>query len=180
MLIDRNRCQMLLIDMQALLAPAMSGIDDTTKACEILVNAAREVGVPVVISEQYPKGLGRTLPNLAAAVQTNERFEKLEFSCFANPELQARLTGTGRDQTVVAGIEAHVCVLQTVMEMAADGREVFVVADAVTSRKPESKAIALQRMAAAGAEIVTAEMVVFEWLRSAAAPEFRTLSRLIR
>lgn len=180
MLIDRNRSQMLLIDVQERLAPMMAEIDNTTGRCEILLRGARDLGVPIVISEQYPKGLGRTLPKLADLAQANERLEKVEFSCFANPELQKRLIETDRDQTIIAGIEAHVCVLQTVLEMAADGRKVFVVADAVTSRKTESKTIALRRMAMAGAEIVTSEMVLFEWLRSACAPEFRSLSRLIR
>jgi nicotinamidase-related amidase len=171
---------MLLIDMQERLLPAMSEREAATESCAILLTAARQVGVPIVISEQYPKGLGRTLPRLADLAQANEILEKVEFSCFANPGLRARLTGTDRAQTVIVGIEAHVCVLQTALEMAADGRKVFVVADAVTSRKVESKAIALQRMAAAGVEVVTTEMVLFEWLRSAQAPEFRTVSRLIR
>lgn len=180
MLIDRPRCQLLLIDMQERLLPAMAEREAATESCATLLTAARQVGVPIVISEQYPKGLGRTLPKLADLAQANETLEKVEFSCFANPGLRTRLTGTDRVQTVIAGIEAHVCVLQTALEMAADGRKVFVVADAVTSRRAESKAIALQRMAAAGVEVVTTEMVLFEWLRSADAPEFRTLSRMIR
>ena len=180
MLIDRPKCQLLLIDMQERLLPAMAEREAATESCATLLTAARHVGVPIIISEQYPKGLGRTLPKLADLAQTNEIMEKVEFSCFANPELRARLTGTDRAQTVIAGIEAHVCVLQTALEMAADGRKVFVVADGVTSRKPGSKAIALQRLMAAGVEIVSTEMVLFEWLRSAEAPEFRTLSRLIR
>ena len=180
MLIDRPRSQLLLIDMQERLLPAMTEREATTESCATLLTAARQVGVPIVISEQYPKGLGRTLPRLADLAQANETLEKVEFSCFANPGLRARLTETDRIQTVIAGIEAHVCVLQTALEMAADGRKVFVVADAVTSRKAESRAVALRRMAAAGVEIVTTEMVLFEWLRSAEAPEFRTVSRMIR
>lgn len=180
MLIERNRCQLLLVDMQTGLAPAMTNIAETTNACCILLEAAREVGIPVVISEQYPKGLGRTLPALAEIAQTDERFEKVEFSCFANPELRTRLNSGDRNQTIIAGMEAHVCVLQTALEMSAAGCRVFVVADAVTSRRPDSKSLALQRMSAAGIDIVSTEMVLFEWLRSAAVPEFKQFSRMIR
>lgn len=180
MLIDRDRSRMLLVDMQTGLVPAMAAATDTTKACAVLLAAAREVGVPIAISEQYPKGLGRTIPELAALAGTNPFFEKVEFSCHANPRLQAALMAGERRQVVIAGIEAHVCVLQTALDLRAAGHEVFVVADAISSRQPESRIVAIQRMAAADVEIVTAEMVLFEWLRTAAAAEFKALSRLIR
>ena len=170
----------MLVDMQTGLVPAMATAAATTKACALLLTAAREVGVPIAISEQYPKGLGRTVPELASLAGTNQFFEKIEFSCHANPGLQAALMAGDRGQIVIAGIEAHVCVLQTALDLRAAGREVFVVADAISSRQPESRAVAIERMAKAGVEIVTAEMVLFEWLRTAAAAEFKALSRLIR
>jgi nicotinamidase-related amidase len=180
MLIDRSRSRMLLVDMQTGLVPAMAAGEDATKACAVLLQAAQAVAVPIVVSEQYPKGLGRTVPELARLAEAGRFFEKVEFSCQANSELQAALMADGRSQIVVAGIEAHVCVLQTALDLRAAGYEVFVVADAISSRQADSRTVAIQRMAGSGIDIVTTEMVLFEWLRTAAAAEFKALSRLIR
>jgi nicotinamidase-related amidase len=148
--------------------------------CGNLLQAAGKLGIPTTASEQYPQGLGPTVPELAALVPAGRTFAKMEFSCAANPGLRAELDRAGRRQVVLAGIEAHVCVLQTALELRAAGYAVAVVADAVASRRPASRETALARMAAAGVVPVTTEMVLFEWLRSAADPEFRALSRLIR
>ena len=179
MLLERDRSQLLVVDMQERLAPAIEAVDGVERNCRLLLEGAREVGVPVLVSEQYPKGLGHTLPALQPLLGTNQAFEKMEFSCFANDNLRHALTD-GRPSTVVCGIEAHVCVLQTVLEMKAAGLDVTLVADAVGSRKAESRVLALERAARAGIEIVSTEMVLFEWLRSAADPAFKTVSRLIR
>ena len=144
-----------------------------------LLEAARTLAVPVVVSEQYPAGLGRTVPELANLAPANAVHEKMEFSCFANAALRAALSGEGR-QTVIFGIEAHVCVLQTAIEMVADLRDVTIVVDAIGSRANDSKEVALRRMQDAGARLATTEMVLFEWLRRAGTPEFKTISRLIR
>jgi nicotinamidase-related amidase len=180
MLIDRYQSQLLVVDMQERLAPAVDGGATVESQCGILLRAAREVAVPVIFSEQYRKGLGATLPSLLDLVEGAQIFEKMEFSCFANADLHVALTRDLSRMTIICGIEAHVCVLQTALEMAAAGRHVCVVADAVGSRRPESRAIALERMRAAGIDVVTTEMVLFEWLRSAVVPEFKPVSRLIR
>jgi nicotinamidase-related amidase len=166
--------------MQERLAPAIDGGAAVEGQCGILLRAAREVAVPVIFSEQYRKGLGATLPPLLALAEGAQIYEKMEFSCFANADLHLALTRDLGRTTIICGIEAHVCVLQTALEMAAAGRPVCVVADAVGSRRPKSRAIALARMRAAGIDVVTTEMVLFEWLRSAAVPEFKPVSRLIR
>lgn len=178
MLLDRNLSQLLVVDMQERLAPAVAGIDAVEHACRRLLEGARELAVPVLVSEQYPRGLGHTLPSLLPLIEGNVAHEKMEFSCFANPGLRQAL-GIGR-QTVICGIEAHVCVLQTALEMKLAGHDVALVADAVASRRPENRVLALERAARAGIEIVSTEMVLFEWLRSAAAPAFKSVSRLIR
>lgn len=180
MLLDRYQSQLLVVDMQERLAPVIDGVAEVETQCGILLRAAREVAVPVVFSEQYRKGLGATLPSLLALVDGVQTFEKMEFSCFANADLRAVLTRDLSLITIICGIEAHVCVLQTALEMEAAGRHVCVVADAVGSRRPGSRSIALDRMRAAGIDVVTTEMVLFEWLRSAAAQEFKSVSRLIR
>jgi nicotinamidase-related amidase len=178
MLLERAKSLLLLVDMQERLVPAMADAADLTAHCGILLSAANALGVPVLASEQYPKGLGATIPDLAALAP--RRLEKLEFSAYANSAIKDELSRADRPQIVLAGIEAHVCVLQTGLELIAAGFQVFVAADAVASRRPESREVALHRIARAGATLITAEMALFEWLRSAAAPEFRTISKLIR
>jgi nicotinamidase-related amidase len=180
MLLDRQRSCLLLVDLQERLLPAMAEAARVVANSAVLARAAARLGVPVLLSEQYPKGLGRTVPELAALVPQGPAVEKSEFSCAAAPGYRERLAATGRDQLVVAGIEAHVCVLQTALQFREIGYPVFVVADAVSSRKPESVALALARMRDAGAVPVTTEMVLFEWLGRAGTPEFKELSALIR
>jgi len=180
MLIERDRSQLLVVDVQERLAPAIDDTSAIERQIGLLLDAARELSVPVIVSEQYRKGLGATLPGLLARIPGAQPLEKIEFSCFANDGLRAALTSDSRHSTIICGTEAHVCVLQTALEMRAAGLAVYVVADAVGSRRPESRRIALERMRAAGIDVVTTEMVLFEWLRSAAAPEFKAVSRLIR
>jgi nicotinamidase-related amidase len=179
MLISRADCQLLVVDMQERLVPAMEPCAFLA-GCVNLLQGAQALRVPVLASEQYPKGLGRTVPEVAALVPEAGRREKVEFSCCANAAIRNELAGAGHRQVVLAGIEAHVCVLQTALELVEAGFAVFVAADATASRRPESRETALRRMRDAGATVVTVEMVLFEWLRSAADPAFRTVSRLIR
>src|SRR6185369_582686 len=178
MLLERAKSLLLLVDMQERLVPAMADAADVTDRCGILLKAAYELGVPIFASEQYPKGLGPTLPQLAEFA--TRRMEKLEFSAYANPAIRDELKRAGQSQLILAGVEAHVCVLQTGLELIDAGYRVFVVADAVASRQPESREVALHRIARAGATLITVEMALFEWLRSASAPEFRSISKLIR
>jgi isochorismate hydrolase len=149
-----------------------------TNRCGILLRAAYELGVPIFASDQYPKGLGATLPALAELA--TRRLEKMEFSAYANSAIKDELQRAGQKQIMLAGVEAHVCVLQTGLDLIEAGYQVFVVADAVASRRAESREMALHRLARAGATPITVEMALFEWLRSAEAPEFRSISKLIR
>ncbi|HET6159491.1 MAG TPA: isochorismatase family protein [Dongiaceae bacterium] len=179
MLLQRDKSQLLMVDMQERLLPAMSDPATIVRNGSHLLEAARTLTVPVLVSEQYPAGLGRTVPELANLAPANAVHEKVEFSCFANPALNAALSDSDR-QTVIFGIEAHVCVLQSAIEMAAASHDVTIVVDAIGSRAPESKEIALRRMQDAGVRLATTEMILFEWLRRAGTPEFKTISRLIR
>jgi nicotinamidase-related amidase len=178
MLLERTKSLLLLVDMQERLVPAMVDAADVTQRCGVLLKAAYELGVPILASEQYPKGLGATLPALAEFA--TRRIEKLEFSAYANPDIKDELTRARQPQLILAGVEAHVCVLQTGLDLIDAGFQVFVVADCVSSRRAESREVALHRIARAGATLITAEMALFEWLRSASAPEFRAISKLIR
>ncbi len=178
MLISAARSQLLVVDMQEKLVPIVENRDAVLRNTGILVEAAAAVSVPSSVSEQYPKGLGHTVPELAAAGART--FEKVEFSCARNAPLAEHLKSADRPQVVVTGVEAHICVLQTALDLREAGYEVFVVADAIGSRRADSREIALARMQAAGVVAVTTEMVVFEWLETAEAPAFRALSKLIR
>jgi nicotinamidase-related amidase len=180
MLMAAEAAQVLLVDVQERLLPAMANAEEVAANAALVLHAAQALGVPVTVSEQYPQGLGPTVPALRQAAGGDEPFAKIEFSCLKNAAIAERLRGLGRRQLVVAGVEAHVCVLQSVIDARDEGFEVFVVADATGSRKPESRERALARMAAAGAQVVTAEMAVFEWLERADSPRFRELSKLVR
>ncbi len=184
MLIDSSRSLLLIVDVQARLAPVLTDRDGLVRNCAILMKAAAELDVPIIVSEQYPEGLGPTVPELRGLSRDEDIYRKVEFSCVRNAALSERFKAEDRPQVVVAGSELHVCVLQSAFDLHLAGRgaddRVFVVADAVDSRRAESRAVALDRLGAAGVSIVTTEMVVFEWLRTASSPSFRKLSRLIR
>jgi nicotinamidase-related amidase len=166
MLLDFEKSRLLMVDVQEKLLPAVAGAEAILRNGELLLKGAAEFTVPVVVSEQYPNGLGRTVPELSSLAGVNRPYEKLEFSCYANPALREALDGPGR-QTVIFGIEAHVCVLQTAIEMASAGLDVSVVTDAVSSRADFDRQAALRRMGEAGVRLLTTEMVLFEWLRRA-------------
>ena len=167
---------LVLIDFQAKLMPAIDQATATIASARRLVDAARLVGAPILFTEQNPKGLGPTVADLAP--DPSAIVPKMAFGAVGAPGFFERL-GPGRD-AVVGGWEAHVCVMQTVLALIEAGRRVFVVSDAVGSRRAESKDIALQRMARSGADIVTMEMVLFEWLQSAEHPRFKEAMALIK
>lgn len=179
-LLGEERSALIVVDIQEKLAPAMQAGERAIARTAILVAAARAIGVPVLASVQYPKGLGPLVPALAGVIGADEQVTKTHFSALAEPAFAGRWRALGRPQAVLTGMEAHVCVLQTAMELLAQRFAVFVVADAVDSRTEASHALALARLAQAGAAIVNTEMVVFEWLGRADRPQFRPLSALIR
>ena len=180
MIIEAHRSLLLAIDLQERLTPAMTGLEPVLANAQVLLHAARETGVPVLATEQYPKGLGRTVGPVADLVAADDVLEKVEFSAAANPGVKQRIGDARRPDIVVFGIEAHVCVLQTVLDLRSAGRRVAVVRDACTSRQPDSAQAAYDRAARAGADVVTTEMVCFEWLRRAGTPAFKAVSQLIK
>lgn len=183
MLLARDRSQLLIVDVQERLIPAMHEPDRMVERCAVLLAAAARLGVPATLSEQYRKGLGATVARLDNARGDAPILEKMHFSCAADPGLAARvgaLASAGRRQVVIAGIESHVCVLQSALGFKAIGLDVAVVADAVTSRHPDSVALALDRFRASGVTAVNAEMALFEWLEVSGTPEFKELSKLIK
>ncbi len=175
-----NQSALIVVDLQERLIPAIHEGGRVIANARILMQAANRLDVPTLISEQYSKGLGHSVPDIAELAEVESTLEKMHFSCLSDSEIERRLRELGRKQAVVCGTEAHVCVLQSVLELIELGYQVFVVEDAVSSRTPESKRIAMTRMQAAGVQAVTTEMVVFEWLEKAGTPEFKELSALIK
>ncbi len=180
MLMSASASCLLVVDIQERLAPKVKAPRTVIDNATVLLKAARRLDVPVLVSEQYPRGLGATVLDLAPLLTEGEIIEKLHFSCIGERSFAERFRALGRPQAVVAGMEAHVCVLQTVEDLLAGGTETFVVEDAISSRTERNHAAAIARLREAGARIVTTEMVVFEWLAVAGTSAFKDLSALIK
>ena len=183
-LLQRDRSALVVIDMQERLMPAIAEGEAVARAAGILIEASRQLEVPVVVTEQYPKGLGPTVDAIAGQLPNDATVvEKMTFSAARNHDFASRLDGlkaAGRDHIVVCGVESHVCVMQTAADLDAQGYTVHIVADACGSRAPASKDAALARFGAMGVSCVTTEMAVFEWLEVAGTPEFKAVSRLVK
>ncbi len=181
MLLDAKNTSLLVVDVQTRLLPAMAEPEGIVSRCQILLKAAEALDIPVTISEQYPKGLGRTVPDLV--LPSAKVFEKLSFSCWRDAEMRKHfieLHERERPLIIVAGIEAHVCVLQSCIDLYNAGFGVFAVADAMGSRKVESAALACDRLRGIGIQVINTEMAVFELMEKAGTPVFKTLSGLIK
>lgn len=174
--LDRDTSTLLLIDFQSRLMPAIAEGDAVVANARRLIDAAELLGVPVLFTEQNAHGLGPTIPELRS--EAGGLFHKMTFDACRMPGFLDTLPA-GRD-LVVAGCETHVCVLQTVLGLIAAERRVHLVRDAVGSRRAESKETAIRRLERNGAEIVTAEMVLFEWLGTAEDPRLRRVIDLVR
>ncbi|WP_262271911.1 hydrolase [Microvirga yunnanensis] len=184
MLLDAKRSHLLVVDLQARLMPAIHDGETILRNVDILLEAAGRLNVPVTVTEQYPKGLGATVPPVQEALPPEAvTLSKTTFSAGRTAPIAERvatLRGSGRNQLVVCGTEAHICVLQSALEFRNTGLDVFVVADAVSSRSPHSVAAACARLLHAGCHWVTTEMAVFEWMEAAATDDFRALSALFK
>lgn len=147
---------------------------------ETLLKAAVVLGIPVAVTEQYPKGLGRTDSRLAPALEHASFFEKTSFSALGDDEFSGFLEKTGPRHVGLLGIETHVCVAQTALDLKVRGYEVSVAADAVSSRRAIDKNLALHRMTDAGVIVTTAEALIFEWLERAGTPEFKEILQIVK
>ncbi len=179
-MLDRSDCVLLVIDVQQKLAELMTNKDELLRNIAVLIQGVRELGIPVFWFEQYPKGLGRTVEQIAEHLKGLEPIEKTSFSCSMAVGFESALKHSGRRQIIICGIEAHVCVYQTAMDLAAGGYEVEVVGDAVSSRTPENRKIALDKLSAKGIGVGSVEMVLFELLRDACDEKFRAVSKLLK
>ena len=179
-MLDTEKCCLVVVDVQGKLAQLMHGKEALFKNIPILITAAKILQIPILWCQQCPDALGQTIPEIVQLLADNEPINKAAFSCCGADQFNSKLNELSRSQILLCGIESHVCVYQTAFDLLAKGFEVNVVADAVSSRTPDNKQIALSRMAAEGAGISSVEMALFELLRTAEHPKFRQIAKLIK
>ena len=170
----------LFIDLQERFVPSIADITQVVARAHVLARGIRALDLPFLVTEQYPRGLGVTLPEIRAALGAVAPIEKTAFSCLRAEGVCEALARSGRQSVVVVGIEAHVCVLQTVLDLIVAGCGVWVCADAVGSRAPSDRLTALAQMDRAGAVVTSVEAVLFELLGDARAEHFREVQAIVK
>ncbi len=170
----------LVIDIQSRLYPFIHEHDTLTKNTQILIKGLKVLDVPIVVTQQYTKGLGGTIPEIEDALGRYEHIEKTAFSCCYEPAFNEELALASKMFVIICGIEAHVCVLQTVVDLAGQGYIPVVVEDCTGSRRPNDKAIALERMKKEGAIVTTYESLLFELLQYSGTESFKKISGLVK
>ena len=179
MLDIQNSC-LVVVDVQGKLAQLMHGKDILFKNIQILIRAAQVLEIPILWCQQCPNALGPTIPEIADLLTDHKPINKAAFSCCGVESFNTKLNELSRNQILLCGIETHVCIYQTAMDLLRKGFEVNLIADAVSSRTLENKQIALKRMAAENAKMYSTEMALFELLRTAEHPRFREIAKLIK
>lgn len=175
MILEREGTTLVVVDVQEAFRKAVLDFERVANNTAVLVEGARALGVPVVATEQYPEGLGETVPEVAEHLAD----DALDKVCFSAADADG-FSLDGRNQVLVCGIEAHVCVSQTVLGLLSDGREVHVARDAVSSRTEENRELGLRRMEREGAVITSVETALFELLGAAGSEEFKTVQKLVK
>lgn len=170
----------LVIDMQEKILPHINNNENIIKSCLTMVNGLRTLSVPIVVTQQYTKGLGNTIPIVNEAIGNFSYIEKTTFSCYREPSFIKVLNRTGKRNVVIMGIESHVCVLQTALDLLYNNFNPVIVTDAIGSRKDEDRTIALWRMRDVGCIMTTTESILFELCREAGTPEFKEISKLVK
>lgn len=181
--LQRSDAFLIVIDVQLKLMPVINDREAIERNIERLVRGSKVVDIPAILTEQYVQGLGPTVPIVRRAFEETSGYEPIEKSCFSGYGCAEFVTATRnlhRKQAIVAGVEAHVCVYQTVGDLLANGYDVTIIADAISSRTPENKEIAIRRMIADGARLSSTEMVLFELTVNSGTDEFREISRLVK
>ncbi len=178
--IEKTEVVLVIVDIQERLAAVMSERKKVVENCLHLIELAKLLGIPVLLNEQYPKGLGPTVSEIKDALQPYEPLEKLTFSCCRGPVFPERLAATGRKKILLAGMETHVCVLQTCVGLLKEGYTVHAVSDAICSRTKDNFRTAIEFMRDAGAVITCTEAVLFQLLERAGTEEFKIISKRIK
>ena len=179
-MLTRDDTALVIVDVQGKLATLMHDQPSLYKNLVAMVSGARELALPVLWMEQIPHKLGPSIPEIVELLPEQNPVSKSSFSCYGEPAFVSALEQTNKKTVLIVGIEAHICVYQTAMDLCRSGYEVEVVSDAVSSRSETSKSVALDKMASAGIGITCTEMALFELMKTAEAPEFRAVAKLIK
>jgi len=177
--LDRQETVLLVIDIQERLVPAMKHGDKVIENTNILITIAKALRIPIMVTEQYSKGFGKTVPEVSGHLDGADTYEKITFSG-CTTEVISALSQIGKKKVIITGMEAHVCVLQTVRDLLGHGYQVFVALDAVCSREKQNYRNALSLMSTMGAIITNTETVFFDLMKEAGTPQFKELSKLIK
>lgn len=181
--LQRDEAMLVIIDVQERLMPVIHGADQVVRNIERLIRGAHILGIPVAVTEQYVKGLGPTVDSLRTALEETVGYEPVEKMCFSGTgciDFMVRLEAAKRQQIILCGVEAHVCVHQTAMDLLDSDFSVYVAADAVSSRDPANREVALRRLESEGGRLTSTEMALFELTTTSGTDEFRDISRLVR
>ena len=179
-MLDIKECFLVVVDVQGKLAQLMYDKDVLFKNIQTLIKAAKILDIPVVWCQQCPKALGPTVPEISEFLVDIKPINKTAFSCCGDEQFNIRLNELSRKQVLLCGIETHVCIYQTAVDLLGKGFPVDVIANAVSSRTKENRKVALKRMSAEGVKISSVEMALFELLKTAEHPNFKEIARLIK
>ncbi len=177
MLLDKDKSCLVVMDIQEKLTSAVLNPKHMLERCEWLMRLASELDVPTLVCEQYPKGLGFTVEPIRGLMPHHEVFEKTSFSAYKDLDFKNEYESLNRKQVIIIGIETHVCVLQTAIDFVASGAQVYVVLDAISARHSNDHQSGIERMKQCGVQLVTSEMVFYEWLKHAGTPVFKALNQ---
>lgn len=178
--IKRDDTVLVVIDFQEKLMPVMQGKEELEERAQRLIKGMKALGIPAVVTQQYTKGIGKTIKAISETLGDFEHIEKTSFGCMNNEEFAKTIRKTDKKNVVVCGIEAHICVMQTVLQLIEKGYRVYLAADCVSSRNKTDKLFAIQRMRDAGAVITTYEAILYEILEDSKAEGFKEISKIVK
>lgn len=179
-MLEIDQCCLVVVDIQGKLAQLMADKEALFRNVRILIQAAKLLEMPVLWCQQVPDALGPTVPEIAELLTDVQPFDKASFSCVGHEPFNLELESLEREQVLLCGIETHVCIYQTAMDLLWQDYDVTVIADAVSSRTPENKRIALEALAFEGVPVASTEMVLFDLLKTALHPQFKPIARLVK
>ncbi len=178
--LDHDRCVLVVVDLQERFRDLIHGMDAVLAAADRMIRFCQQLDIPILVTEQYPRGLGVTVTEIRDLFRPFRPLEKIHFSCAGDAGFNEALPATGRDQVLLVGIEAHVCVYQTAFDLLRTGLQVAVAVDAVSSCETRDRSLGLDRMAALGAQMMGTQMMMFEILGRAGTPDFKSVSPLLK
>ena len=179
-MLDRQKCCLAVVDVQDKLIGLMHEKEALLKNIAMLIKGAEILSIPIIWCQQYPKGLGETVSEIAELMEDVEPLDKMSFSCAGDEKFNSKLSELKKDTVILCGIEAHVCIYQTAMDLLDKDYQVELITDAISSRRVENKRLAIKRLRAEGVNISGSEMVLFELLRVAGGEEFKQIGRLVK